>query len=173
MANIDYQHASENLASFVRDADDLQRQASLRVWGDSVFHASPALEIRRNVIDPTGGALYSGGSSWAEGMPLVSSNSGLSEACVIVPLNKEEEMEAALHGFSTAFEVTPMTTGTPRPMMKRGPRSEGRRRKVRFPKSQQRMAELQGFDDVIDDFKLQLVVLSAAGAFFAYLLIKG
>lgn len=177
MADIEYQYAPTNLADVIRDADDRKRAASLRVWGDSVFHASPGLEIKRNVIDPSGGALLTGGSSWAPGMPLVASNSGLSEACVIVPLTKEEEMEAALHGFSTSFEVTPMTTGKPRPMMKRGPRADGRRRKVRFPKQPQQVAGLQGLADgtaSMDMTKIWLGLgcLAAAGALFGYCLAK-
>lgn len=85
---------------------------SLRIWGDSTLHAAPGLQIKRNVIDPTDGALYSGGSSWVPGMPMVASNAGLAGAmdafcndpnlgnagCPFVPLTEEQEYMAAMHG---------------------------------------------------------------------------
>ncbi len=38
---------------------------------------APNVMLRRNVVDPSGGANYSGGSSWTGGMPLLPSNAGL------------------------------------------------------------------------------------------------
>ncbi len=38
---------------------------------------APNVLLRRNVVDPSGGANYSGGSSWTGGMPLLPSNAGL------------------------------------------------------------------------------------------------
>lgn len=87
---------------------------SLRTWGDSTLHAAPGLQIKRNVIDPTDGALFTGGSSWVPGMPMVASSSGLAgaidgelctkfgslgnEPCAFISLTPEQEYLTAMHG---------------------------------------------------------------------------
>jgi hypothetical protein len=124
------QKLPDNLSAGVRNAED---RRSLRVWAESTFHAAPGLQIKRNVIDPTGGAQYTGGSSWVPGMPLVSSNSGLSESCVIVPLTADQRYLETLHGLEGGYEVRPVqAAGMPR-AQKRAP-GPAPRRKVRYPK---------------------------------------
>lgn len=74
------------------------RRASLRVFGTGTMHLSPTLEVRRNVIDPTDGSLFTGGSSYVPGMPLVASSSGLAGLAGTV-----EEDLSSLGNFSRGF----------------------------------------------------------------------
>jgi len=63
---------SGDLAALLSEAEDRKTAAFL----SSGMDASPTYEIVRT-IDPSGGANYSGGSSYEPGMPLLSSNAGL------------------------------------------------------------------------------------------------
>jgi hypothetical protein len=58
--------------------------------------ATGVLPPRTNVIDPSGGALYSGGSSWTGGMPLTPSNAGLAGG---LPTGRADSY-ADFHGLS-------------------------------------------------------------------------
>lgn len=48
--------------------------------GEYARRVAPGLEVRRNVLDFSEGANYSGGSSYADGLPLLPSNAGLADA---------------------------------------------------------------------------------------------
>jgi hypothetical protein len=96
---------------------------SLQVWGQGTLHAAPGLQIRRNVIDPSDGALYTGGSSWVPGMPMVASSAGLAghlqgqatldAGCTFVPL----EYLAAF--CTTGYETSGAGLGTQLPLQRK------------------------------------------------------
>lgn len=93
----------------------MNRRQSLNVYGTSAWTQGPGLQVVRNTIDPSEGALYTGGSNWSPGMPLAVSSSGLADAafcsdrsldgsCTLVPL----EYLAAFQGHAgTVQRMTP------------------------------------------------------------------
>lgn len=58
---------------------DMAADPELAAYMNATSSEYPNVTYRNNVVDPSGGANYSGGSSFAPGMPLLVSSSGLAE----------------------------------------------------------------------------------------------
>ena len=84
-----------------------QDRRQLQTYESVLYQQSPSFEIRTNVLDPSGGALYSGGSSYSPDIPFMASSSGLAgfqaPLCQRDMLGSLNNFQANLAGFDDAM----------------------------------------------------------------------